>query len=154
MLRHSPHFYTELTILIFAFGWTLIDGRAVSTEVDLSCNFERNFCQWENGRYSDSKFAWIRNKESIFCVDNLKDGYYAYLETSSQLHDNATLKSPIIRSSDSHCLRFWYNLNGADASRLQVVSSTSEILWSKKGNHSNIWLLAEVDISSRAQEYK
>ncbi|RDD43405.1 MAM and LDL-receptor class A domain-containing protein 1 [Trichoplax sp. H2] len=147
MLRHSPHFYTELTILIFAFGWTLIDGRVVSTEVDLSCNFERNFCQWENGRYSDSKFAWIRNKGETIAP---KTGP----KTSSQLHDNATLKSPIIRSSDSHCLRFWYNMNGADASRLQVVSSTSEILWSKKGNHSNIWLLAEVDISSRAQEYK
>ncbi|EDV27491.1 uncharacterized protein TRIADDRAFT_53234 [Trichoplax adhaerens] len=164
MLRHSPSFFMELTILIFIFAWASISGAEAFTEVDLSCNFERNFCQWESGRRTDSKFAWIRNKgETItsktgpsydHTYQNPNRGYYAYLETSNPLYNRATLESPVIRSNHSHCLRFWYNMNGADVSRLQVVSSTLEILWSKEHNHGNIWLLAEVDIFLRVQQYK
>ena len=60
----------------------------------------------------------------------------------------------MIRSNHSHCLRFWYNMNGADVSQLRVVSSTLEVLWLKEGDHGNIWLLAEVDIFLRVAQYQ
>ncbi|EDV27488.1 uncharacterized protein TRIADDRAFT_53231 [Trichoplax adhaerens] len=77
--------------------------------------FERNFCQWENSRPLGFKFAWIRNKgETIMPKTGL-----SYYHTYQNPHY-------------SHCLRFWYNMNGADVSRLQVVSSTLKYYGQKK----------------------
>lgn len=91
-----------------------------------------------------------------FVITSLQilEGYYAYLETSNPLYDKATLQSPFIRSNHSHCLRFWYNMHGADVSQLRVESSTLEVLWSKEGDQGNIWQLAEVDIFLTAAQYQ
>ncbi|KAJ8286335.1 hypothetical protein GJAV_G00037320 [Gymnothorax javanicus] len=79
-------------------------------------------------------------------------GHYMYLEASPMLAgQNARLASAELRGSRSPlCLQFYYHMFGSGIGRLSVYLSQEghkqeEALWSRHGEQSVSWLMAEVE---------
>lgn len=67
--------------------------------------------------------------------------------------DTAHLRSPRYPATQGSCLQFWYHMYGRTIGTLNVYVETFSIfkskVWSKTGNDSNIWNVAQVNIKSR-----
>lgn len=68
--------------------------------------------------------------------------------------DTAHLRSPRHPATQGSCLQFWYHMYGRTIGTLNVYVETFSIfkskVWSKTGNDSNIWNVAQVNIKSRS----
>lgn len=51
------------------------------------------------------------------------------------------------------CLTFWYHMYGGSIGSLHVKVNGTE-LWSRSGDQGDVWLSAEVNVSTTAQNYK
>lgn len=86
-------------------------------------------------------------------------GHYMYLEvspTSLAKGAKARLLSPRYPAMQgTSCLQFWYHMYGRTIGTLNVYVkgtawSTTKV-WSKTGNDTNAWNVAQVSISSRSR---
>ena len=84
-------------------------------------------------------------------------GQYVFIETSSprQPGDIAYLISEPFDPTNStgRCLRFWYHMKGASIGTLNVYIyngsfSSMYLLWQRKGNKGNNWMLGQTPIKS------
>ena len=83
-------------------------------------------------------------------------GQYVFIETSlpRQLGDNAYLLSqPFDPAPSGRCLKFWHHMKGASIGTLNVYLHTGnfsamQLLWQRKGNKGNIWMLGQTPITS------
>lgn len=94
--------------------------------------------------------------ENIVIMALLFSGHFMYIEVSpSNLNrgDFARLLSPRYPATQGSCLQFWYHMYGRTIGTLNVYiknwSWSMSKVWSKSGNDSNIWNVAQVSISSR-----
>lgn len=94
--------------------------------------------------------------ENIVIMVVLFLGHFMYIEVSpSNLNrgDLARLLSPRYPATQGSCLQFWYHMYGRTIGTLNVYiknwSWSMSKVWSKSGNDSNIWNVAQVSISSR-----
>ena len=80
-----------------------------------------------------------------------------FIETSSprQPGDNAYLISQLFDPTNStgRCLKFWHHMKGASIGTLNVYIytgnfSTMSLLWQRKGNKGNNWMLGQTPINS------
>lgn len=77
-----------------------------------------------------------------------------YAEVSGKLNagDKAVLNSPRFPSTSGSCLQFYYHMFGATIGTLNVYVTYSSFwrtkVWSKSGNQSNSWNIAQVSFSS------
>jgi len=67
--------------------------------------------------------------------------------------DFARLLSPRYPATQGSCLQFWYHMYGRAIGTLNVYlrsrSWSMSKVWSKTGNDTNIWNVAQVSVSSR-----
>ena len=84
-------------------------------------------------------------------------GQYVFIETSSprQPGDNAYLISQPFdpTTSTGRCLKFWHHMKGASIGTLNVYIYTGNfssmyLLWQRKGNKGNNWMLGQTPIRS------
>lgn len=84
-------------------------------------------------------------------------GQYMFIETSSprQPGDNAYLLSQPFdpTTSNGRCLMFWHHMKGASIGTLNVYLYTGNfsamyLLWQRKGNKGDKWILGQVPIRS------
>lgn len=83
-------------------------------------------------------------------------GHYMYTEVSPTglaKGANARLLSPRYPPTKGSCLQFWYHMYGRSIGTLNVYIRGSAWamtkVWSKSGNDTNIWNVAQVSIRSR-----
>ena len=83
-------------------------------------------------------------------------GHYMYTEvspTSLPKGSKARLLSPRYPVTQGSCLQFWYHMYGRTIGTLNVYirsfSWSQTKVWSKTGNDTNIWNVAQVSFSSR-----
>lgn len=73
--------------------------------------------------------------------------------TSLQKGAKARLLSPRYPATQGSCLQFWYHMYGRTIGTLNVYIKgfawSQTKVWSKTGNDTNIWNVAQVSISSR-----
>ena len=73
-------------------------------------------------------------------------GYYIYTETSQGPPGaQFIIESPLIYSSDSFCLQFWFNRNGATIGPL-YVNDYSTRLHTIQGNYEDVWNIDRINI--------
>ncbi|XP_076254669.1 uncharacterized protein LOC143192834 [Rhynchophorus ferrugineus] len=143
----------------------------------LFCDFESSdICQWNQDLNHD--MDWMRDQYKTPTgysmstgpsYDHTKgpngNGYYMYLETSSRRNnDTARLISPIYpKSNDITCLEFWYHMHGRTIGTLKVyirkISDPWELdpstaVFSKSGNHGDIWLRGFIDLGTINDDYQ
>jgi len=84
-------------------------------------------------------------------------GQYVFIETSSprQPGDNAYILSQPFdpTPSNGRCLKFWHHMKGASIGTLNVYLYTGNfsamyLLWQRKGNKGNNWMLGQTPIRS------
>ena len=77
-----------------------------------------------------------------------------YIEVSGSLAagSKARLVSPRYPATQGSCLQFWYHMYGSTIGTLNVYvryfSWSMKNVWSKTGNYTNIWNVAQVTISA------
>ncbi|EDO47787.1 predicted protein [Nematostella vectensis] len=126
-------------------------------------------CSFESGlicgytQDTNDKFDWTRGSGATGSSNTgppfdhtymTPYGHYMYLEVSGNLQqgDNARLTSVQFPGSSGSCLQFWYHMKGATIGTLNVYVKIFRFslrkVWSKTGNQSNSWNIAQVTISS------
>ena len=84
-------------------------------------------------------------------------GHYVFIEASSPRHigDKAYLISQPFDQTNStgRCLKFWHHMKGASIGTLNVYIYTGNfssmyLLWQRKGNKGNNWMLGQTPIRS------
>ena len=84
-------------------------------------------------------------------------GSYVFIETSSprKVGDKAYLISQTFDPTNSTgiCLKFWHHMKGASIGTLNVYIYTGNfssmyLLWQRKGNKGNNWMLGQTPIRS------
>lgn len=80
-------------------------------------------------------------------------GSYLYLEANAGVPgQQAEMVSPVLNAVEGLCIRFWYNMYGADIGNLTVIAqedlqpNNSLRLWSMSGNQGQGWKVAEVSV--------
>ncbi|XP_033753484.1 MAM and LDL-receptor class A domain-containing protein 1-like [Pecten maximus] len=126
----------------------------------LDCNFEHGICNWQQDQ-SDS-FDWSLHRGSTSSSNTgpttdhtLRNvnGQYAYIEVSGKHNnDKARLISPILNiGSQGMCLKFWYNMYGANVNHLNIYtnsSGTASLVWTRFGDQGMDWKYAQVHIEN------
>ena len=81
-----------------------------------------------------------------------------YIEASSprQMNDTASLVSPLIRSTKTCTMRFFYNMFGEHIGILNVyrkVGNVKSLLWTISGDNGRNWLKKEIDLSASSSGF-
>ncbi|CAH3118157.1 unnamed protein product [Pocillopora meandrina] len=143
---------------------SLKDGSCPSSGM---CSFEAaDICGYQNSYDTTDKFNWLRSNGPTTSIGTgpVADhtygtvyGHYMYTEVSPlnlNAGDTAHLRSPRYPATQGSCLQFWYHMYGRTIGTLNVYVETFSIfkskVWSKTGNDSNIWNVAQVNIKSRS----
>ncbi|XP_070566222.1 MAM and LDL-receptor class A domain-containing protein 1-like [Ptychodera flava] len=133
------------------------------------CDFEHNFCQWDNPDYDD--IDWLRGfggtdtdgtGPRVDHTTGTDTGYFAYINTSSALQNQyAVLTTPSFSSDGERCLKFWYHMFGDNIGSLFVYQrDMGDVLavpiWSKVGNQGDIWRrgLAPLPLKRTKNDYE
>lgn len=82
------------------------------------------------------------------------DGYYVFIETSGrQANNKARLTTPMVQSSASQCVTFWYHMYGMAVDALNVYTRRNDgqpqlrMVWTMVGERSGDWLLGNVQLN-------
>ncbi|XP_060580568.1 MAM and LDL-receptor class A domain-containing protein 1-like [Ruditapes philippinarum] len=114
MTSFSVHVYLILNIFIC---------KGVTVVADIDCNFDMNFCDWQQDVTDD--FNWIKGLNGYWHTGPSYDhttgeGYYIYVDSyNNDKGEIARLMSPM-QSSGQYCLTFWYSMYGRDIGALNV----------------------------------
>ena len=81
-----------------------------------------------------------------------------YIESSSprKMNDTALLVSPLIKSTKTCTMRFYYHMYGEHIGTLNVykkVGSTKTVLWSNNGDNGNKWIKKTIDLSASSSGF-
>ena len=76
-----------------------------------------------------------------------------YIESSSprKMNDTAVLKSPLIQSTRTCTMRFYYHMYGDHIGTLNVyrmVGSVKSLLWTESGENGRKWIKKAIDLSA------
>ncbi|CAB4000024.1 MAM and LDL-receptor class A domain-containing 2 [Paramuricea clavata] len=76
-----------------------------------------------------------------------------YIESSSprKMNDTAVLKSPLIQSTKTCTMRFYYHMYGDHIGTLniyRVVGSVKSLLWTESGENGRRWIKKTIDLSA------
>ncbi|XP_077978865.1 MAM and LDL-receptor class A domain-containing protein 1-like [Glandiceps talaboti] len=121
------------------------------------CNFEADFCDWENDDTAERN--WRRGSDGTPSsgtgpeydhTTGTADGWFAYIETSfpTVSGDEARLLSAVYPGGATECLAFWYHMNGRDIGILRIYTrdvgdgKVSELTWEKSTDQGNMWRYA------------
>ncbi|XP_046551430.1 MAM and LDL-receptor class A domain-containing protein 1-like [Haliotis rubra] len=127
------------------------------------CTFENTNCgytdlssvnKWKIGHGIENRYIGPQEDHTT----GAPKGTYMYIDPTSGDYDyhrtNRTfyLASPDFQPAPAYCVRFWYNLDGADARSLLVYAKVGSGLgypiWRSYGNHGQTWHLAEINVDS------
>ncbi|XP_071828952.1 scavenger receptor cysteine-rich type 1 protein M130-like isoform X6 [Apostichopus japonicus] len=124
---------------------------------DLDCDFETGLCSYSQS-YND-QLDWTRRTGSTpsYSTGPYYDhtsgtswGYYVYLETSYGYNGyKARLHSRSLQTYGTHCVNFYYHMNGSTIGSLHVYANTSSLgspIWSMYGSQGNQWRLGQVQV--------
>ncbi|XP_055957693.1 MAM and LDL-receptor class A domain-containing protein 2 [Patella vulgata] len=142
---------------------------SVSCTIPGNCNFENGMCTWTNDKKSD-QFDWTigngptqtkgTGPTSDHTLNNSK-GKYIYIEASNPRKngDKARLLSEDLPRSTNTCLKFWYNMNGAQVGTLRVwvglkSSNNPMPIWELQGNKGAKWLQGQIKIPPQTASYQ
>jgi hypothetical protein len=143
---------------------SLLDGACPAPG---SCDFEKDLCTWTNDNADD--FDWSRNSGSTGSQGTGPNGdhtlgtaagHYVYIEASNPQSngDKARLLSEVFRpTSDNRCLRFWFNMYGANIGALGVllqVGGAETLLWTYGNPMGQRWIAGSVPIGARTTNHR
>ncbi|XP_035684292.1 CUB and sushi domain-containing protein 3-like isoform X1 [Branchiostoma floridae] len=131
-------------------------GNDVICKAPIQCEFEADFCSYEQGRSDD--FDWTRtNRETTSPGTGPSSGYgglgyYAYIESSPphRAGDVARLISQEFEPEGCAQLQFHYHMLGDAIDTLNVYIETRtnklvrELVWFRKGDQGSAWQEARV----------
>ena len=143
----------------FALAWKEINPPSISFD----CSFDFGLCEnWIQDKFDDTDYILKYGATSSPGTGPFGDvgpngvGGYLYLEASAPTMDGdeAELITPFIfvDPENLHCLNFWYHMHGTSVGVLQVFltergyRTKRKLIWSRIGNQSDDWLLAEIPI--------
>ncbi|XP_071087706.1 uncharacterized protein [Haliotis cracherodii] len=125
------------------------------------CTFENDTCgyidlystnQWQIGHRAVASTSGPREDHTTGAIK----GSYMYIDPKSGDYDynqrNRTfyLASPEFRPAPAYCVRFWYNMYGADTRSLLVYAKVGSGLgypiWRSYGNQGQTWHLGEINV--------
>ncbi|CAF4185562.1 unnamed protein product, partial [Rotaria sp. Silwood2] len=124
----------------------------------IDCDFENDFCLWQTNGLGN--FNWTRTSSKTPSIDTgppgdhtTGTGYYIYIESSSpqKAGDRARLASPLVPSTASSCLVFYYHMFGGDIGTFNVMLQTSLsnlTIFTRNGPQGNVWKKGEADVRS------
>ncbi|XP_031550235.1 zinc metalloproteinase nas-14-like [Actinia tenebrosa] len=128
------------------------------------CNFEKDFCHWENIWSTTSTFHWRRQRGPTpsrntgpMADHTTGKGYYVYLETSwpARLGYTSTLSSKWLEGSEARCLSFWYSMHGQSVGSIRVYITDDldvrKLLWLRSGPQGWSWRKASIQINSHSR---
>ena len=80
-------------------------------------------------------------------------GYYMYIETSAPRlpGQKARLMSPTYPPTTGRCMTFYYHMYGSVGAlnvRLFSQRTLQPVVWTRAGNHYNLWRIGQVTINS------
>lgn len=127
----------------------------------IDCNFENGICLWNQDK--NDTFDWsmhtgatVSAKTGPISDHTLQNsaGHYVYIEVSGKAaNSTARIISPNINiRSSGVCLKFWYNMYGANVNRLNVYSRNGGVMsqvWTRLGNQGLDWKYAQVHITNQ-----
>nr|XP_034302436.1 MAM and LDL-receptor class A domain-containing protein 1 isoform X2 [Crassostrea gigas] len=123
----------------------------------VGCDFEGLNCLFDNS--VTSTYVWRTHTgstpSSSTGPSSAKSGNtYLYAEASSPAvqGDSFIFETPSVLAGPK-CLTFWYHMYGGSIGSLHVKVNGTE-LWSRSGDQGDVWLSAEVNVSTTAQNYK
>eukprot|EP00057_Strongylocentrotus_purpuratus_P009942 XP_011664416.1 PREDICTED: MAM and LDL-receptor class A domain-containing protein 1-like [Strongylocentrotus purpuratus] len=160
---------TEFQILILVSGEsggsadTAIDDTSITTSLcqepsPWACTFEDGLCGYTQA--TDAEKEWRRYTGSTSSqltgpsfdhTTGTSEGFYMYLETSSELTgDKARLLSPFAPPG-KYCVGFWFHMFGQSIATLNVYIQRNETaldlpVWTRTGSSGNQWIEGYVDV--------
>ncbi|CAF1067818.1 unnamed protein product, partial [Brachionus calyciflorus] len=170
-------FLILLNSAVFEVSCDKTSSKTISTStitypnISLNCDFEKDFCNWNNYTFSNS-FFWKRSKANELLDINgplpdhtlqSLDGHYVYIQSNSNQQSN---KATSIRSAPftvlyttTSCFSFWYHMYGQAINTLNVKienlkSNKFSNIWSKKTSQGNAWRLGQITVQNSAGNYR
>jgi hypothetical protein len=135
----------------------------------IDCNFETDFCGWQNATGSDGIWQRGNGKTTSFFYNTgptkdhtfqTVDGYFIYINTNypAKLNDKYRLQSISLTPEQSEkCFEFWYHMYGADITALNIYllqhDQLSAPVWSRSKNQGDQWLRGELRIPRLKESY-
>ncbi|XP_036360425.1 MAM and LDL-receptor class A domain-containing protein 1-like isoform X2 [Octopus sinensis] len=136
-----------------------------------SCNFEKGKCEWENKNKDD--FDWVLSSGKYTSLygpskdhtTSTTAGSYLFLEPtiiqkydSSQSNQAAILESQQFSPSTSKkCFEFYYYINKAKNSSLQMFSSQNgdeDLIWHLAGHQGSGWMKGQTNLKNIANPFR
>ncbi|XP_064652551.1 uncharacterized protein LOC135503121 isoform X2 [Lineus longissimus] len=140
----------------------IVDDAGTGKPVNLDCNFDQQtMCAYTQPGVTPGEMQWTLYRLTTPTLytgpysDNTTPkgmGYYLYLEASYNTRKEAKFRSPVVRMSQPHCLRFHYHMYGKEMGTLGVYildpSAPNMPLanWFLQGNQKNKWRYAQLTI--------
>ncbi|GFR70361.1 MAM and LDL-receptor class A domain-containing protein 1 [Elysia marginata] len=135
------------------------------TQAGPSCAFDYGDCGWTQGTLDKGQWQKLSRQTSTSNTGPDFDhtlgtgyGYYYNLDASFPLRrgDYAYLISPVLTSGSAlRCVRFWFNMNGAQVGSLDFGVMTSDLskdtfqaVWTKTGHQDKAWREGEATVQS------
>ncbi|XP_046331321.2 MAM and LDL-receptor class A domain-containing protein 1-like [Haliotis rufescens] len=143
-----------------------------TTTTPVIINYHTTYCDFEdndNCGYNQSSRGvskWYRGEGKLSSLTGpvsdhtlgTPSGVYMYIDAykSAQWYApqtvSALLESPVFAPSSSYCLRFWYNMFGANIEDLHVYvkvgGGLGNPVWTRSKGNSIMWLMGQVDLDS------
>jgi hypothetical protein len=172
-IQIPPRIYSDFQIIIEARPGQYNTFNAAIDDLTLeegacpnfgSCDFEDDYCIWQNVEDLRSDFNWELRLGSTASgntgpsVDHTTasaNGRFLFMEASypSRAGERALLESSVFLPTPSYglCMDFWYHMYGSGMGQLNVyanVSNATTLLWTQSGDKGDQWLNARVNIKS------
>lgn len=115
------------------------------------CDFEYDFCQWQQGDEGDTIWKRTQGKNSetgcpsVDHTAHSEGGHYLCLRLNDNPESKGFLSSPVYESVGIQCLRFWYHMLGDAVGFLTVLVQDQGDggpfvpVWSFSGNAYEMW---------------
>ncbi|XP_047484991.1 MAM and LDL-receptor class A domain-containing protein 1-like [Penaeus chinensis] len=115
------------------------------------CDFEYDFCQWQQGDEGDTIWKRTQGKNnengcpSVDHTSHSEGGHYLCLRLNDHQGSKGFLFSPVYESVGVQCLRFWYHMLGDGVGYLTVLVQDQNDgrpfvpVWSFSSNAFEMW---------------